>query len=182
MLAHGIDQLGPHGFGAVAQQRQVAVGGGAGEQVEHSVLLQLPEAVQQLAAALDPALAGALQGLGQGGGSAAVAGWGLLQQQLALGEPVGEACAQHGIADQAQQGWREPEAEAGPLGRIIPAVFQHLQQRQIALQQGLEVPVFLQRAGLAVPDEGEMGMKDQGQGACGHRPSINEATLRGTLL
>lgn len=94
---------------------------------------------------------------------------GRLPEQLkALGQPVREPCTEHGVADQAEQGGGKPEAEAGALAGIIPALLQHLKQGQVALEQSLEVPVFLQRARIAAPDVGEMGMKDQGQGAFGH--------------
>jgi len=44
VFAHGCEQLGSHGLGRIAQQRQVAVGGGAGEEIQHPRLLQPLEA------------------------------------------------------------------------------------------------------------------------------------------
>ena len=54
VLAHCGDQLGPHRLWHLAQQGQVAVGGTAGDQIEHPLLLQPAEAWDQLPFGLTP--------------------------------------------------------------------------------------------------------------------------------
>ena len=97
----------------------------------------------------------------------------LSQQGPALGQPGGEAAVQLPVAEERQQGGRESEGEPRPLLRIGGRRLQYGQQGEVALLQRLEVPVLLQRAGLARAHVGEVGMQDQGQIASGHgAPSL----------
>ena len=61
VLPHGRQQLRPHGFGAVPQQWQIAVGGTAGQQVEDPLLLQRLKARQHITLRLLPGLLGPLE-------------------------------------------------------------------------------------------------------------------------
>ena len=54
VFPHGGDQLGPDGLRAFPQQGQVAVGGGAGDQIQHPQALQAPKAWQQFCLAVLP--------------------------------------------------------------------------------------------------------------------------------
>lgn len=96
MFPHGVEQLGAYRLGGVAQQRQVAVGGGAGEQIEHALALQTPETRQQVALAGAPLADAALQLRRQGAGGPVVLGGGPLEQLQAPFQPGGEALAQVG--------------------------------------------------------------------------------------
>lgn len=65
------------------------------------------------------------------------------------------------------------------MGTVGGAGFEHLQQGQVAFQQGLEVPVLLQGAGLTGAHVGEMGVEDQGQIACGHGHPLQGLHFKG---
>jgi hypothetical protein len=77
VFAHSIEQLGAHRLRHLAQEGQVAVGGAAGDQVHHALLLQLAEAGHQLALVVQPLLHHLLELLGQVGGGGGVARPGL---------------------------------------------------------------------------------------------------------
>jgi hypothetical protein len=97
------------------------------------------------------------------GGGLGVLGGGSLQQLLALHQPGQEAGVEAAVGQQAQQGGREPQGDAGVLAAVGGGGLQHGQQGQVALLQGLEVPVFLQGAGLAGAHIGQVGVQHQGQ-------------------
>ena len=92
-----------------------------------------------------------------------VAGRSELQQGAPAGEPGQEARRELGIAQQREQGGREAEGEPGRLGRISAGGLQDIEQGDVALEQGLEVPVLLQRPLNVGTDVGKMGVEDQGQ-------------------
>ena len=168
VLPHRRDQLGMDRLGGVPQQRQVAVGGGAGDQIQHPRLLQAAEAGQKVAAAAEELLRHTGQ-LGLQGRSGVLEGRGGLDQELAaLLQPGQEAAVQGPVAQQAEQGGGEAEGEARLAGRIEGSRLEHLHQGEVALLQRLEVPVLLKGAGLSRTDVGKMGVENQGQIACGH--------------
>ena len=100
VFAHGCQQLGPHRLGPVPQEGQIAVGGGAGEQVEHPLVLQAPEAGHQVAAAGTPARLDVTEPAGQVGLSQAIGGWRPLEQLQPQGQPGAETVGQQGTAQQ----------------------------------------------------------------------------------
>ena len=183
MLPNGGQELGLNRFGRLAQQRQIPVGGGAGEQVEHAGLLEQAEAKQQVSGPGGPTSARVFQLFGQGLRSRRMLRL-LLgrrnpgQQGEPLLQPGRKLMVQINVAQQRQQGGGEAEAEPWPLVWIDLAALQQAQQGQIALQQGLKVPVLLQGPWLAAADVGEMGMEDEGQGTSDHPGTINPEILR----
>ena len=147
------------------------MGGGAGEQVQHPLLLQAPKAGHQVAAAGPPARLGLGQLAGQIAAGQGVAGRGPIEQLQPHGQPGAKALGQPGTAQQGEQGGREPQAQPGPLAWVGRRRLKGVEQGQITLEQGLEVPVFFQGAGLAGMDIGQVGMEHQGQVApdcCSH--------------
>ena len=163
VFAHRRDQLGAHRLGPVPQQGQIAVGGGAGEQVEHPLLLQAPEAGHQVGAAGPPVRQGLGQLAGQIGPGQATAGWGPIEQLQPHRQPGAETLGQQGITQQREQGGREPQAQPGPLAGLGRRRLRGVKQGQVRLEQGLEVPVLLQGAGLPGVHIGKVGMQHQGQ-------------------
>ena len=171
VFPHRREQLGAHGLGPVPQQGQIAVGGGAGEQVEHPLLLQAPEAGHQVAAPGPPTRLGVTELAGQIVPGQAIGGWGPLEQLQPQGQPGAEALGQQGTAQQREQGGREPQAQPGPLAGVGRRRLEGVEQGQVTLEQGLEIPVLLQGARLAGMDIGQVGMEHQGQvppGGCSH--------------
>lgn len=157
-----------HRLRGVAQQRQIAMGGGAADQIQHAGLLQAPEARQQVAVA-GAEMAG--RGLelrfeirGRLGQRRTCIG----QQLAALVQPGQEAPIQFGVAQERQEGGRESEGEPGLGGWIGRRRLKHRKQRQITLLKGLEIPVLLQRTGFSGSDVGQVGVENQGQIAGGH--------------
>ena len=132
------------------------------------MLLQPAKAAQQPAAALPELLADLHQALLQIQRGAGQLGRGVSDQRQPLLQPGHETSIQVAITQQRQQGGRQPQGELGPLAWIGSRRLQHLQQRQIALLQGLEVPVLLKGALFPRPHIGEMGVKHEGQIACRH--------------
>ena len=147
------------------------MGGGAGEQVEHPLLLQAPEAGHQVATAGPPARLGLGQLAGQIATGQGVGGGGLIEQVQPHGQPGAEALGQQGTTQQREQGGRKSQAQPGPLAGIGRRRLKGVEQGQITLEQGLEIPVLLQGARLAGMDIGQVGMEHQGQvppGGCSH--------------
>ena len=144
------------------------MGGAAGDQVEHALLLQAPEARDQGPLDLNPLLHHRIELAGQVGGCLAELLRRLLQQLLALCDPGQEARVEGAVGQQRQQGGREAEGEPGVLAPVGRGGLEHGQQRQVALLQRLEIPVLLQRSGLARAHVGQMRVEDEGQIACGH--------------
>jgi len=128
----------------VAQQGQVAVGGSAGDQIQHPEVLQPGKPGDQAAIKGTPLLQGVAQLCGQGQRGRLLVGRGVGQELQAALEPGHKAMVQGRVAEQRQQGGRQPQGQVRGLGRIGGGRFEHRQQGQIALLQGLEVPVFLQ--------------------------------------
>jgi hypothetical protein len=151
------------------------VGGSAGDQVEHPLLLQAAEPGQQVAFTGAPLLLNPLQLLRQGGGGNGQSAGGLGQQHQSLVQPGQETPVEAGIAQQRQQGGREPEGEARPLPGVRRCGLEHRQQRQITLLQRLEIPIFLKRTRFSRAHVGKMCVENQGQIPCGHgRPAVSE--------
>ena len=98
-------QLGPNRFRVFSQQWQVAVCGTAGEQVEHSLLLQGAEASDQITVAVVPAAQVALKATLKVQCSGFAIAGGLLQQLQARLNPVREAFVEGAVCEQRQQGW-----------------------------------------------------------------------------
>jgi len=73
-------------------------------------------------------------------------GWvGQGQQVQTCIEPAREALDQVGVAEERQQGWRQPDGDPRGLCGIASSRLKHLKQWEVALQQGLEEPIFLKR-------------------------------------
>ena len=125
------------------------MGGPAGEQIEHPALLQPLKAGQQIAARLDPGLFGPLELEAEVGSRSAMVRWRLAQQLLAHLQPGEKALAEERVAQQGEERWRETHGQSRPLRGVRGGGLQGVQQRQVALQEGLEVPVLLQGAGCA---------------------------------
>ena len=174
VLPYGRHQLGMHRLRCVAQEGQVAVGGGTADQIKHAGLLKGPETGQQVAAAGAELVGCGLKLAREIGGGSSEVGICFGQQLAALLKPGQETPVQLGVAQQRQQRGGEPESEPGLRGRVGGGVLQHLHQGQVALLQGLEVPVFLKGAGLPGADVGKMGVENQGQIAGGHGSSAEK--------
>ena len=104
VFVHGCAQLSPHRFRVFAQQGHVAVGGAAGEQVEHALLLQRLEATDQIPIAVLPALEVALKAALQMVGSGFAIAGGLLQKLQAGLNPAREAFVECAVCKQRQEG------------------------------------------------------------------------------
>ena len=100
-----------HRLGRIAQQRQVAVGGTAGDQVKDTGLQQLLEAAQHLALMAPKAIELALEMGVQFGRCALFFRGAALQKQTALLDPWFKALLQHRIAEQREQGGGEAHGE-----------------------------------------------------------------------
>ena len=144
------------------------MGGAAGDQIEDAVLLQAAEAAQQPATAVEKLPADLHQAHLQFEGGNGQLGRGVRDQRQPLLEPGHKARIQAPIAQQRQQGGREAHGQAGPLARVGGSRLEHLQQRQVALLQGLKVPVLLEGARLPGAHIGKVGMEYEGQIACRH--------------
>ena len=115
------------------QQWQVAVGGAAGEQVEHPLLLQGAKASDQIAVAVVPAEQVPLKATLKVQRSGFAIAGGLLQQLQARLNPVWEAFVECAICEQRQEGWGDPHRESCVLFWIACSRLQHLYQGEIAL-------------------------------------------------
>ena len=73
---------------------------------------------------------------------------------------------------------REAQAQPWALGGIGSCRLQGFQQGDVALEQGLEVPVLLQGARLAGMHIGEVRVKHQGQVAGGQGPTSQCGNFR----
>ena len=82
------------------------------------------------------------------------------QQLLTDGDPGQEAAIELGIGQQGKQGGREAEGEPGALAPVSGGGLEHAQQRQVALLERLEIPIFFQRTGFAGAHVGKMGVED----------------------
>ena len=80
-------------------------------------------------------------------------------------QPVGEPLFQIRITEQGQQGWRQADGELRSAGWGSCGLLKNLQQRQLALHQGLEKPVFFQRARHHRAHIRQVGVKNEGDGA-----------------
>ena len=105
MFSNSGAQLGPNRFRVFSQQRHVAVGGTAGEQVEHPLLLQGAKPSDQITFAVMPAEQVALKATLKVQCSGLAIAGGLLQQLQARLNPVREAFVEGAVCEQRQQGW-----------------------------------------------------------------------------
>ena len=104
MLSNRCAQLGSNRFWMFQQQRHVTVGGTAGQQVEHPLLLQGAKASDQITVAVLPTQQIALKAALQMHGSCFAIAGGLLQEQQALLNPVRETFMKCAVSEQRQQG------------------------------------------------------------------------------
>ena len=105
MLSNCRAQLSPNRFRVFSQQWQVAVGGAAGEQVEHPLLLQGAKASDQITIAVVPAEQVPLKATLKVQRSGFAIAGGMLQQLQAGLNPVREAFVECAVSEQRQQGW-----------------------------------------------------------------------------
>lgn len=168
MLPHGGEKLGPHGFGRVAQEGEIAVGGGTGDQIEHPRLLQQAKACQQLAAASLPIAGHRLQFLRQSGSGVEEFAGGLGQELKPHLQPGEEPPIQGFVTQEGEKGWREAKGEARPLGWIGLGGLQGAQKGDVALLKRLEIPILFEGPWLPRADVRKMGVEHQGQSTCGH--------------
>ena len=180
VLAHRSAQLALHRSAGIPQQRQVAVGGTAGQQVENALALQLNEVLEHIAPAAAEGLALPLQVLAEVGGSRLLIGTAALQQFNALLQPGFVALLQHRIHQQRQQGGREAHRQPW-LRALLQRALQHFDEGEIALGEGLEKPVFLQRTWVAATDVRQMAVKHKCQRAGDHEP-LSSAEVYGDFL
>jgi hypothetical protein len=99
---------------------------------------------EQITIRLQPLPPGGGQIHGQGLGGLALGGRCLAEQFQALLDPSGKASLQVVVIQEREQGGGEPQAQPRGLERIGRTRFEQLEQGQVALEQGLEEPVFLQ--------------------------------------
>ena len=149
VLPHSGAQLSADGFRMLAQQRQIAVGGAAREQIDDIPSLQSREAADQVTTAGVPGSLMPLDRRGQVVGGVTKLRCGLHQQRKTLFQPAWKPLSEIGVIQQGEQGRRQPDGDLGLACRIGVRLFQGLQQRQIALEQCLEEPVLLKRSRLS---------------------------------
>ena len=113
VLAYSGAQLPLHRLGWIAQQRQVAMGGTAGDQIKDTGLQQLLEAAQHLALMAPKAIELALEMGVQFGRCSLLFRGAALQKQTALLDPWFKALLQHRIAEQREQCGGEAHGEPG---------------------------------------------------------------------
>ena len=149
VFTHSGAQLSSDGFRMLAQQRQIAVGGAAGEQIDDIPSLQCREAADQVTTAGVPGSLMPFDCRGKMVGGVAKLRCGLHQQFETLFQPAWEPLPEIGVIQQGEQGRRQPDGDLWLACRISVRLFQGLQQRQVALEQSLEEPVFLKRSRLS---------------------------------
>ena len=74
------------------------------------------------------------------------------------------------ICKERQQGWREPDRDLRCSVGVCSSVFQTFEEGEIALDQCLEEPVLLQRAGLRRSHVGQVSVQNKGDRSLAHKP------------
>ena len=173
MFTHSGAELPPHRFRMLPQQREVAVRCSAGEQIDDFAALQGCKPSDQICVAGFPSLQMTLHGDRQVVHGVPQPRISFRQQVQSRLDPGREAPLQISIRKKRQQGWREPDRDLRRSVRVCSSVFKTLKQGEVALDQGLEEPVLLQRARLCRSHVGQVSVQNKGDRSLAHRP-INQ--------
>ena len=141
------------------------MGCSASQQINDPCPLQCREAADQITSTVVPglilltdAMGQMVSGLAQGG----ISQW----QQINTGvQPAREALNQIWVAEKGEKGWRQSHGDSWGLICIGCSLFENGQQREVALQQGLEKPILFEGSGLGRAHIGQMRMENQGERA-----------------